>query len=459
MRRFIIFLLTMIFFISICVACVRQDTGNFQLFQSSLGSTAELSPSSEAAPQSGLQPELTEREKGWRGDFAYFKRHYLMYHPDPFYYISEEEFDWQIEQLAKKVNSLSDMDIYFELAKIVAGLGDNHTVLDKPDGFYDQVFPIGVKFFGEKLYLCGYLKGYEQFGPYQLHEIVSINGVDIQYLLKKAGSVTAPTNEWDSKDQFEKQLFSPHFFDWAGCNTETGYTVQLLDDDQKVVSVEMPVVKNDPNTAVVVAPENREKLPRLQETGVKLFETEKGNYVYLAFIGTTMYDKGNFYHELTRQTASLLKEHPGSKLVVDLREHYGGDERAVDDIKSDIALLKESYKPETYVITGGGTMSAAIKMLLTFKQEIDAVQVGEPTGQFTSFWGYSNPITMTMPSSQISFHISNHFGEYTTENTYYDENGKLYEWENTILPDVYVSQTLEDFKEGKDSVIEWVLEQ
>ena len=41
----------------------------------------------------------------------------------------------------------------------------------------------------------------------------------------------------------------------------------------------------------------------------------------------------------------------------------------------------------------------------------------------------------------------------------YDENGKWYEWENTILPDVYVSQDIDDIRQGKDSVIEWVLAQ
>lgn len=41
----------------------------------------------------------------------------------------------------------------------------------------------------------------------------------------------------------------------------------------------------------------------------------------------------------------------------------------------------------------------------------------------------------------------------------YDETGRLYEWENTILPDVYVYQDIEDIRQGRDSVMEWVLAQ
>ena len=40
-----------------------------------------------------------------------------------------------------------------------------------------------------------------------------------------------------------------------------------------------------------------------------------------------------------------------------------------------------------------------------------------------------------------------------------DKKGRLYKWENTILPDVYVEQTIEDLREGRDGVMEWVLAQ
>ena len=51
------------------------------------------------------------------------------------------------------------------------------------------------------------------------------------------------------------------------------------------------------------------------------------------------------------------------------------------------------------------------------------------------------------------------FGVLPVYEEYYDENGRLYPWENTILPDVYVYQDIEDIRQGKDSVIEWVLAQ
>ncbi len=474
MKNRICFLLAaMILIISVCTACTPKEPTSSEMPQSSSAVQSEpvVSPEPSAVsatpePVSESEPEaeepeseLTEREKNWRGDFSYFKRHYAMYHPDPFYYVSEEELDWQLEQLAQKVPELSDNDIFFELQKIVAGLGDNHTGLSLPSSASAELLPIDVKYYGDKLYLSAYVEGYDQFAPYLLHEIVSVNGVDIKYLQQKAASIADPTNYWSSKIAFEGYFQLPAFFDWAGCDYKEGYTFEFLDDNQKVVSVEMPVIARENVTGKAVRPENWDKIPlHKRETYVDYFESEKGGCVYLCLYDT-MHDNDELYHNLMEKAGSLLTEHPGSKMVIDLRPDRGGWEEAVDAIKKDIPLLKESYLPQTYVVTSGNTTSAAIAVLLNFKQEMNAVQVGEPTGQFTSLWGYRHYTTKTMPSSQITFGVSNVFVERSPENAYYDEDGKLYEWENTVLPDVYVSQTIEDTKAGKDSVIEWIMEQ
>ncbi len=473
MKQRIFLLVIWIFIIFTCTACTSKEPTSSLMPESSseIQSAPEVSPEPSAVsatpePVSQSNPEaeepeseLPEREKKWRGDFSYFKRHYVMYHPDPFYYVSEEELDWQLEQLAKKVPELSDNDIFFELQKIVAGLGDNHTALHTPENIKSEWLPIGVKYFGDKLYLHAYVEGYDQFAPYLLHEIVSVNGIDIKYLQQKAASIAGPTNYWSSKIDFEESFQLPAFLNWAGCGYTDGYTIGLLDDDQKVVSVEVPTIVWTGSIGEVVRPENWDKIPlHKHETYVDYFETEEGGYVYLCLYGE-MYPDDELYHGLMQKAGSLLAEHPGSKLVVDLRSDPGGYKEAVDAIKKDIPLLKESYLPQTYVVTGGDTTSAAIPVLLNFKREMDAIHVGEPTGQFTSLWGFHYPITKTMPSSQISFEIANHFSEYDPENTYYDEDGKLYPWENTVLPDVYISQDVEDVKAGKDSAIEWVMQQ
>ena len=87
------------------------------------------------------------------------------------------------------------------------------------------------------------------------------------------------------------------------------------------------------------------------------------------------------------------------------------------------------------------------------------VVIGEPTGQFDPFLCVMNN-EFVSPHSQYSIQISNlWYDAETGVETYYDEDGKLYPWESTILPDVYIHQDIEDVRQGKDSVIKWVLTQ
>ena len=91
--------------------------------------------------------------------------------------------------------------------------------------------------------------------------------------------------------------------------------------------------------------------------------------------------------------------------------------------------------------------------------------MGEPTGQFMSFFLYSTsaePVTITLPHSQLSVAVSTGWGEGDNpESTVYNKKNvnRLYEWENTIMPDVYVHMDVEDVREGRDTVVEWVLAQ
>ena len=107
-----------------------------------------------------------------------------------------------------------------------------------------------------------------------------------------------------------------------------------------------------------------------------------------------------------------------------------------------------------------------------FKDEFGAVTVGEPTGEFSSFYSRSleqEDHPTILPHSQITVKISDLWrdsAELLEEldiapiyEEYYDEAGRLYPWETCIRPDVYVHQDIECLRQGRDAVLEWVLAQ
>ena len=159
-----------------------------------------------------------------------------------------------------------------------------------------------------------------------------------------------------------------------------------------------------------------------------------------------------------------MENHPDCrKLAIDLRGNPGGYSTSVTYLRNNLHILQEIPFEQVFVLTNGYTTSAGISCLTVFEKELGAVKVGEPTGQFTSFFAHGTSMTgvsVTLPHSQLSVVVSTgwHEGD-NPENTVYNKDRRLYEWENTILPDVYVYQDIEDVRQGKDSVIEWVLAQ
>ncbi|MCH5352825.1 MAG: hypothetical protein J1E06_05080, partial [Acutalibacter sp.] len=177
--------------------------------------TREESVSVSPSPETSPVPELSQREQDWVNDLNYLRKHYKLYHQDPFYYCPEEEFDFKIDQLAAKVGRLSDNEIAFEIAAILAGMGDIHTRVNLPESVFEAFFPVAVFYVGDKLYLAAYLEGYDRFEPYLMQEIVAVNGVDIKYIQKKIDTLISPNNIWDSREVFSRYYaVYPAFYDW-----------------------------------------------------------------------------------------------------------------------------------------------------------------------------------------------------------------------------------------------------
>ena len=408
-------------------------------------------------------PELSQREQDWIEDIEYLREQYKLLHVDPFYLCSKEEFDWKLDHLMGQIEDLSDSDLFYELAAVIAGMGDNHTLAMVPSFAYESYFPLSVVTIGNKIYPFAYLEGYEQFAPYLLQEIVAINGIDMTYLLEKVASISSPTNTWSSRSQFSNYYFIPSVLDWAGCDYMDGYTFQFLNENQEVVSVDVPVL-TETNRGTRVLSEEAASVPGLRfGNRTEYLEGENGGCVYIAFNEMTSTDSA-VYRELFGETVELIKAHPDcNKLVIDLRLHIGGNSIPLADVYFACAQLQAPSIEQTYVLTGGTTISAAMDCISFFKSELDAVTVGEPTGQFTTFFGYNkidHKKEIVLPHSQISVVVADwRWKGQPNKNIVYDENGKLYEWENTVLPDVFIPLDIEDVRQGKDSALEWVFAQ
>ena len=412
-------------------------------------------------------PKLSERGQGWVDDINYLREQIKAKHWAPFYWCPEEEFDWKLDQLAAKVGELSDSDIYFELSAVIAGLGDNHTGLTPPDSgslanLFKEYFPINTTHREGKLYLYACCEDYEQFAPYLYHEIVAVNGVDISYIWRRFEEFWSPYNGAGGK--MLGDFFFPSFLRWAGCGYQEGFTLQVLNDNREVVSLDLPVVSYDELSAGEwLGPE----VPKTAAGGnwVEYIQDGENSCIYVSFADMLVLLDGlefsdmEYYWDFAEETNVLIAAHPDcKKLVIDLRSNSGG--RIGPDRY--ICEIEAPSIEQTYALVGPSTASAAMTVAARAKEELGAVLVGSPTWQFTEFFCpmIENNHFATLPYSGISLNYANFWRQGPDiVKVHRDKKGRLYKWENTILPDVYVEQTIEDLREGRDGVMEWVLAQ
>ena len=462
-----LFLLALCLLLTACAPASQPETEPEADPDPAVGVSA---PEEISVPQEPAAPELPQRDRDWIEDIEFLREEYKTKHADPFYFCSEEEFDWKMDQLIAKVDELSDSDIFYELNAIMKGMGDTHTTLWW-DGYLplcDRVFAVNIVTLNGRLYLWNYLEGCDQFEPYLLHEVVGVNGVDSLYLMRRAAELYEPYN-WHTEVEFPEY---PTFFDWVGCDYKEGYTFQILNDNHEVESVEVPVITLDEGlTGTWVYPENCLSLAYIKGGNQVVYCEGKDGGCIQWCMGDLWYPSNTGFQ--LYEVGKLLEKHPdGGKLAIDLRNCPGGNQESLpflEEIRKNAQLLEGM---QIYVLTGGSTASAATRMIAFFKDEFGAVTVGEPAGEFTSFFSRgteseANPAVL--PNSQIKVKISDQWrnGPELLEEMgvgfpfeeYYDEDGRLYEWETCIQPDVYVHMDIEDFRQGRDSVLEWVLAQ
>ena len=446
---------------------------------------AESTPEVETLLGVELTEDTPERERGWIEDLDWLRRKWEEIHPDPYFHCSEEEFRWRLEQLAARVSELSDSDLYFEVESLVVALDEGrHSGAKLPDSLSGRVFPVLLQFLGDRVYLVSYAEGYEQFAPYLLQEVVAVNGVDMAYIQRKFERFIDPNNAWASKEYFMNFSAFPAFYDWVGCDYKEGYTFQILNGNQEVVDVEVPVLPLEEYSVFAedypwIWPENWDRLAYMKGGNwAEYFEGENSGCIYVSFYE---FDP-SLLEPLPVKAAEVVSAHPECrKLVIDLRWNPGGDAVFLKYFKENMKALYAPTIEQTYVVVGGYSTSASTVAASFFKSEMDAVIVGEPMGQFSSFYarkGGSCP-QILLPYSQIQVGVADLWREweetvnaingYMPSDTsinwvplaeaYYDEDGRLYDWECMVLPDVYVYQDIEDIRQGKDSVLEWILEQ
>ena len=168
---------------------------------------------------------------------------------------------------------------------------------------------------------------------------------------------------------------------------------------------------------------------------------EESQMLYIRFnrvVEMNDYHFSDFFEDIQKQ----VSDNNCKKIVVDLRTNSGGN--AVRMHQDFIETLSKTSAEQIYVLIDPSSYSEAIWLPIEMKLSFpNAVILGTPGGQGPNF--FASSVTYNLPNSGHLVAVS--AGCFL---------GHLdYEYE-TLMPDITVYQTLEDYKQGIDTVMEYV---
>jgi hypothetical protein len=379
---------------------------------------------------------MTITPQQWHEDLAFFARELPKRHANAFHYTPRERFEKEVAELDSRIDHLNADGVYVGMDRIANLVGDAHTYIAFPRD--DANFPIDFGRFGGEYRVIAVGAGLEKAVGAR---VVKVQDMPVEQAREMLRAIT-PRDETPQLAEtyiqgYLTQGMVLHGFGIIPERSAARYT--LADDSGKEFTVEVHAVP--PGTKVEWVPAYHQP-PLFRQK-----PEEKFWYTYLPD-SRTVYCNERSVRDLKGPGKELLKfvqEKDPDKLVIDLRQNGGGDyfdglHHLIEPIRG---LPGINRKGHLFVLVGVRTFSAAMSNAAQFRSLTAAMLVGGTIGEKPN--SYQEPREMTLPNSHLVVRYSTKFYKFV-------ESG-----ENVIRPDQEILPTWEDYKAGRDPVLEWVL--
>jgi hypothetical protein len=164
--------------------------------------------------------------------------------------------------------------------------------------------------------------------------------------------------------------------------------------------------------------------------------------VYFSFTG---YPPEAVFRERATVLGKLLDDSRARRLVIDMRRNEGGDFQRFRAFLLPIIEARPAINRAggLFVIIGPGTFSAAGVSALDLRNRAHAILVGAPAGIRPNHYGDHGEFRL--PNSGLRVSYSTQFHRFAAET------------DSEITPDKRIEPTWEDFRAGRDPILEWIL--
>jgi len=308
-------------------------------------------------------------------------------------------------------------------------------------------FPLRLERFKEGRFVAQTTDEYKQALGARL---VRIGDVKLEEVAQRLKELIPADNELDRRSRLR------YFFIWSGVLQAEGILPQgetgrftFLDRNGKQLTLDVRPIP----------PEQflKSQLRDLSDVGSAPLSAKnaQSNYwfeylpdartLYLAY-NQCANDANKPFMDFVKELFAVVDAQSTERFVVDLRRNGGGNSAVIkslyDELKKRPRLID---KGKLFVLVSNATFSSAFMNMLEMRDRMNAILVGEPSGQKPNAYGEVR--RFQLPHSKIEVQYSTKFWELMKDS------------DSPYLPvDIHVEPTFADYTQGRDAVLQAALD-
>lgn len=396
---------------------------------------------------SALTPE---RAEAWEQDLRFYLQQGEQNHINFYHSIDKAVLNAELNGLIKRLPDLNEYEVLAELLRIARLIGDGHSAIYLWSQNFRQLPMWLVDYRLDDRNTFRILETSKEYQHLLGNKLIGINGYDINAVVDRLASIVQYVeNQHSIAFRTQETVVNVELLAGLGIIDDVNQVELLLENDQgSTTSVK---VKTQARKDYLTSEKSLFRSPNISAFNEPGFIQNDGLWLGTDMKTKTAYIYFAWYPDFEDMMAfadkanDFIREHKIEHLIIDLRNNAGGD-FFVGLILASGLLMSDSldWSDGVYTLIGNKVFSASMSNATHYRQILNARLIGSPTG--ANPVGYQETHNLTLPNSEIPFTFSKRLYRFQDQQS------------DGVRPDVEVVNRWEDFKAGKDRVIEWVLE-
>ena len=395
-------------------------------------------------------PSLTPQQ--WKSDVRYLYEQMARNHKNLYHSTPKSAFDAAVTALQDRIPNLTAEQIEVEIAKLVAMVGDGHTVfeLTVPFGMHGvqgrSFFPIELYLFSDGLFVRS---ADPRYAAVVGGRVVRIGSYMADEAIQIALPIVSRDNDMDAMSRVPRIFTIPELMKGLGFSPSTEEAQFTVEKNGRTSTIILKAKPYQGKEGWVDAAPGVDRRP--------LWQSHPGDIYWFQYFPSTrtLYVQYNAVMNKPDETIAtffdrvfaVADKSPVDRFVLDIRDNGGGDNFLNKPIL--LGIIRHTaldQRGKFFTIVGRQTFSAAMNLANQLERFTNVTFVGEPTGGKPNSYGDNTPIEA--PNSKLKVFVS----------TLWWQDQDPRDNRPWIAPRIATDMSSLDYHQGRDTALEAIEE-